>query len=63
MKDFKFNIKVEEKDTDAAPCQNCGAVSTKSLHSCPYACEIHDDHNEEYCNCCSNCEEQCAMDI
>jgi hypothetical protein len=58
----EFKIKKSEKDTNKAPCQKCGDVSTKELHTCPYACEINDDY-DNICNCCSSCEHECAMDI
>lgn len=32
-------------------------------HSCPKAAELGDNHDEEYCNCCSDCTENCAMEI
>ncbi len=31
-------------------------------HTCPYAEDIHDDH-ESLCNCCQECTGNCAMDI
>lgn len=35
---------------------------TEQLHSCPYSRDINDD-DSECCNCCSECEYQCCMDI
>jgi hypothetical protein len=31
-------------------------------HTCPYQSEINDD-NDSLCNCCSDCQYECAMDI
>lgn len=31
-------------------------------HTCPFLEEIHDD-DESLCNCCLECEYQCAMEI
>lgn len=31
-------------------------------HSCPYSYEIHGDA-DTLCNCCEECEKQCAYDI
>ena len=31
-------------------------------HTCPFSVEIHDDY-DTLCNCCEECEYQCAMDI
>jgi len=53
------NSKVPEKTI----CGKCGSnEGSFELHSCPYACEINDDHSEN-CNCCENCSHQCAMDV
>ena len=32
------------------------------LHTCPYRVEINDD-NESLCNCCGECEGECAQDV
>lgn len=32
-------------------------------HSCPYAEEINDDHDPEYCNCCEECQQECHWEI
>lgn len=42
------------------PCR-CGAVG-EELHTCPYAEDIGGD-SESLCNCCADCQYQCAMDI
>jgi len=39
---------------------DCGA-SAQPSHSCPFSSEICG--NYDLCNCCENCENQCAMDI
>jgi hypothetical protein len=42
---------------------HCGGKGVaESLHHCPYASEINDDH-EEKCTCCDECTHECAMDI
>jgi len=46
----------------------CGKEGTEELHYCPYALDIGDEYElpeEErtLCNCCSDCENECAMDI
>lgn len=41
-------------------CENEGG--TKELHPCPYAEDIEDVH-EDVCNCCADCEGECALDI
>ena len=40
---------------------DCGN-NVESLHTCPYREEINGD-SETLCNCCSDCEHTCAMDI
>lgn len=32
-------------------------------HSCPYACEVQDDYDEEHCDCCEECTNECADEI
>lgn len=32
-------------------------------HSCPFASEINDNDNPEYCTCCDDCTHECRMDI
>jgi hypothetical protein len=42
----------------------CDEMDEDDLHSCPFAVEIGGaDPEEEHCNCCPECEYQCAMDI
>lgn len=47
-------------DSGFGKCR-CGETSER-LHTCPFAEEINGD-SETLCNCCSECEHQCAMDI
>lgn len=44
-------------------CPNCDNRGTEYTHSCPYACDIHDDCSDEYCNCCETCIQNCRDDI
>ena len=39
----------------------CGNPGTEE-HPCPYATDIDND-KESMCNCCENCEHECAQDI
>lgn len=43
-------------------CDGCGESPARELHTCPYDEEVNDDH-EKLCNCCEECEGQCADDI
>lgn len=41
----------------------CGEKpATTEAHSCPFACEIHGDCDED-CYCCEDCEQNCAWNI
>jgi len=51
-------LEQEENNDYICKCGGDGA----GLHTCPFAEEIHDDH-ESLCNCCEECTENCAMDI
>lgn len=42
-------------------CQRCQQDEAREPHTCPFAVEINDD--ETLCNCCVDCEHECAMDI
>jgi hypothetical protein len=39
----------------------CGADG-RDLHTCPYKEDIHGD-SESQCNCCSDCANECCMNI
>lgn len=32
-------------------------------HSCPFAGEIGGNDDEDYCDCCSECTDKCAMSV
>jgi hypothetical protein len=40
----------------------CGKGIAQEPHTCPYAEDINDDHTS-LCNCCVECECNCADDI
>ncbi len=41
----------------------CGINPATPPHSCPYAEEIGDDLDPEYCICCHECETECRDNI
>lgn len=43
-------------------CPKCGKNEAQKPHTCPYAEDIHSDH-ESLCMCCEQCERECARDI
>lgn len=49
--------------SEEAKCCNCKTNPAEELHSCPFACEILGDTDEEYCDCCVDCEMKCYEDI
>ena len=38
-------------------------VPAYKKHACQFEVEIHDNDDDNYCNCCKTCEHECAMDI
>lgn len=32
-------------------------------HGCPYASEISDCHDDDYCTCCDECVQACCWEI
>jgi hypothetical protein len=52
----------EESVALLQPCEKCGRAGG-GLHGCPYAHEINDNQDAEYCNCCDACAHECAMGI
>lgn len=43
-------------------CSRCGKKPAQGDHTCPFAEEIHGD-KDFLCDCCVDCEHECAMDI
>ena len=41
----------------------CGKNPASSRHSCPFADEINDNHDQEHCTCCDDCRRECCLDI
>jgi hypothetical protein len=54
----KLIIIEKEKCGSRGNCNNFA----EEPHTCPYSEEINGD-SETLCECCSNCEHECAMDI
>lgn len=44
------------------PCGGCGINPAKTDHPCPYQSELH-ENDEDYCQCCPDCEHDCLMNI
>ena len=43
-------------------CGRCHTKLARPPHTCPFSSEINDD-NETLCDCCDECEYECAMEI
>lgn len=41
---------------------NCCNESTLELHSCPYQSDVN-GNDEDYCDCCKDCEYDCVQEI
>lgn len=52
-----------ETASDPTALCGCGSPASEDSHSCPYAEEIGGNCDQEYCRCCHDCEQQCALDI
>lgn len=44
-------------------CPSCNKNPASDPHSCPYAEDIDNNDDPEYCTCCSDCTDEHAMDI
>jgi hypothetical protein len=45
-------------------CQNCSKELGVAGHTCPFIEEIYPgEGDDELCNCCTDCEYQCVMDV
>lgn len=53
---------IKEDQAQFEVCEKCQEHPAESMHTCPYASDIHDDR-ETLCNCCEECTYQCRMDI
>lgn len=43
-------------------CNKCKTYPAAGEHTCPYQRDVNND-DETLCNCCDECEQQCAADI
>ena len=57
-------MKTNQVNEDSGcPCCKCGRLTgSDEAHPCPYAQEIYGD-SEPACNCCPDCEDECAQNI
>lgn len=61
--DGEYVYEVTPAPVECQSYRGCGNPPTEESHSCPFASEINGDHSEDHCNCCEDCQYQCAMDI
>jgi len=50
-----------KEETPKDKCSRCDKNDAQDSHTCPYQREIND--NDDECDCCSECEHECCMDI
>jgi hypothetical protein len=61
--DCKEHAEFEEDDLrNSIKCSKCRVNNQQPSHSCPFAEEINND-SSSLCDCCSDCEHECYMDI
>lgn len=44
-------------------CSRCKQNPAEELHGCPYAEDVGNNHDQEYCDCCNKCRRECLADI
>lgn len=52
-----------EKKEGQCERYRCNNPAERRKHSCPYQEEINNNNDPNYCNCCSDCRYECAMDV
>ncbi|AGO48478.1 hypothetical protein Phi18:1_gp31 [Cellulophaga phage phi18:1] len=43
-------------------CENCGVNESRDKHTCPFQEDVNND-SDTLCNCCSDCTQDCCMEI
>jgi hypothetical protein len=56
-----FNKKTLESNR-SGNCPKCGHMDSKPSHTCPFQVDINSDR-DFLCNCCLDCQIQCAQEI
>lgn len=66
MTDISKNAELQQSCITAVSssgkCSRCNNNDAQEEHTCPYAEEINGD-SDSLCDCCSDCEHECCMDI
>ena len=45
-------------------CMKChNNPATKEYHMCPYAYDVGNNDDQQFCDCCDECVIQCARDV
>lgn len=66
FKDAPENVSLPQSFWDVLGiiwCQRCENQQSPGRHSCPYAEEIGDNNDTNYCNCCNLCRQDCIWEI
>ena len=54
---------IRNKENKIELCRFGNNHKKNKWHSCPYAYDVNNDKDEEFCQCCDECEELCKGDI
>jgi len=63
MNPTQNNMKEDFESTLPSTCDKCKKNNAQPDHLCPYAEELDSWNKGELCNCCEDCQHQCALDI
>lgn len=44
-------------------CERCNKNIAGDYHSCPFQEDVEQNKDEEFCNCCDECEDKCLAEI
>jgi hypothetical protein len=44
-------------------CPKCENNPAQEPHSCPYQQDVNNVEDEDYCTCCTDCQEDCRNSI
>lgn len=52
-----------EKFESDGNCPSCHKCQANDPHSCPFAEDVNDNNDPEFCRCCEACTHECAMGV
>ena len=51
------------ESTSGEKCNMCHTAPALEPHACPFKVDVDDNHDPNYCNCCKECQSDCANEI